>query len=304
MSKTLKFPDYCVGRLYTEDDQIGMRFVSEARGHVTIASDRPITLRLNTDVYDLSWILLLQPDSLSSLNCHAGNFEGGQLTHVRHLSTLSSLQLSYCRVDDRHVESLSQLESLHTLRLDWTNVGDEGLKRLTSLTSLNTLDLSRTRISDAALSSITTLQNLSHLALWDCKLRGSNLSALKVLPNLSHLWLSRTRLDDTTGTQFKELKHVRALAVAESAIGDDTVKSLSPLPIESLDISHTRVTDKSIETLCDLQYLNDLIATDTLLSPDGAAEVRRRRPSLRFSHSQKSQKTKIASFHKTAPTPH
>lgn len=304
MSKSLQFPDYCVGRLYTEDDQIGLRFAAEARGCVTISSERPITLRLNTNIYDLSWFSRLGPDSLNSLNCHAGSFDGEQLPHICHLSALTKLQLSYCRVGDRHVDCLSRLQHLQTLRLDWTDIGDEGLKKLKFLASLSTLDLSRTHATDAALSSICTLQNLNQLALWDCKLRGSNLSALKVLPSLTHLWLNRTRLDDTTGKQLAELKHVKALALSESSIGDDTVMSLSQLPIESLDISQTRVTDKSIEALCDLQTLIELNAVNTFLSPNGAAEVRRRRPEVKFSHSQKTQKTKIARFHQPARNSH
>lgn len=294
MPASFHFPNYSVGRIYASDEHGAFLYKSDAQGAVNLEHNTAARLRLAPQIEDLSWIQNLPPDGVEELICHAARFDGSQLKYIAHLHKLRRLQLSFCKITDRDLSELSTLVDLKHLQLNWTAVSDAGLNHLQNLQSLKTLDLSRTQISDKGLEAISKLQKLAHLSLWDCKITGCTLTQFANLPTLTHLWLSRTRLQDSFGQGLGLLTHLQSLEIAETQAADGTIESLKATPLETLDISQTKVGDSSVKIICSMESLRKLGAMETLITSEGAEMIRKQRPNLEFNYSERSLQPTLA----------
>jgi len=153
------------------------------------------------------------------------------------INALKSLELCFSGVRDSHLSRLRSLPMLEELNLDSCAVADWGMAHLVDnnvMPNLTTLDLADADISDAAMSKIAQFQNLRHLSLFYCDLSNRGLRHLASMKNLEVL-----NLDSRD-------------------IGNDGLKYLRGLPLTSLDLFSSRVTDLGCEYLSKIKTLTSL----------------------------------------------
>jgi hypothetical protein len=171
----------------------------------------------------------------ASLRCSGvGNLHMDKLLKFN-FKSLRTLDLSYSVVNDRHLRDISMnlSRTLRCLSLRGTLVTNEGMPYLSSLSELRMLDLSKAwrdqknLITDAGIQSLRTLVNLE-------------------LINLSLMSISDAAI--CAGLQnWTRLRHLSVNCCRN--IGNSTLEALSVIPLISLDISATGVTDKGFQQL-------------------------------------------------------
>lgn len=138
------------------------------------------------------------------------------------INKLKSLELCYSEVRDSHLSRLRSLPALEELNLDSCTVSDWGVAHLADnnvTPNLTTLDLADSDIGDASMSKIAQFEKMKNLSLFYCNITNRGLRHLASLKNLETL-----NLDSRD-------------------IGDDGLKYLRNLPLTSLDLFSSRVTD-------------------------------------------------------------
>lgn len=138
------------------------------------------------------------------------------------INALKSLELCYAGVQDNHLSRLRSLPNLEELNLDSCIISDWGIAHLIDnevMPNLTTLDLADTDISNAAMEKIAQFENMRHLSLFYCNITNRGLRHLA------------------------SMKKLEVLNLDSRDIGDDGLKYLRNLPLTSLDLFSSRVTD-------------------------------------------------------------
>jgi hypothetical protein len=111
------------------------------------------------------------------------------------------VDLSFTRVTDVDLGSLTRLEQLQELYLINTKVTDSGLTPLGVCSHLQTLDIAGTQVTDAALVALSTLAELKTLGLSNTKVTDAGILKLKSLRSLRLLDLSSCKVVTSAGIQ-------------------------------------------------------------------------------------------------------
>lgn len=150
---------------------------------------------------------------------------------------LRSLELCYSGVRDSHLARLRSLPRLEELNLDSCAVGDWGVAHLVDngvVPNLTMLDLADTDVSDAAMGKIAMLRKIRHLSLFYCNISNRGLRHIASMSSLEVL-----NLDSRD-------------------IGDEGLRYLRGLPLKSLDLFSSRVTDIGCAHLSKIKTLTSL----------------------------------------------
>ncbi|KAL9178868.1 hypothetical protein ACHAXT_011841 [Thalassiosira profunda] len=153
------------------------------------------------------------------------------------IKALRSLELCYSGVRDSQLARLRDLPALEELNLDSCIVADWGIAHLVDnnvMPNLTTLDLADTDISDASMAKLAQFKEMRHLSLFYCNISNRGLSMLASMENLEVL-----NLDSRD-------------------IGDDGLRYLRNLPLRSLDLFSSRVTDLGCAYLSKIKSLRSL----------------------------------------------
>jgi Leucine-rich repeat (LRR) protein len=108
------------------------------------------------------------------------------------------------------LQHLKNLTKLTELNLSYTGVTDEGLQAIEGLTHLKKLSLPE-HITDKGLAHIKPLVNLTHLHVQNSQITDAGIDHLKELVNLQVLDLSRAKLSEAGVLQFKSLHNLREI---------------------------------------------------------------------------------------------
>ena len=114
-----------------------------------------------------------------------------------------AIDLSFSRINDSHLRTLSEFPQLSHLILESTSISDAGLKSLQKLKGLNRLWIPGTGISDRGLSSLRDLPDLNSLVLTNTGITDEGVPHLLSMRNLKHLDLRHTQI---TPTGLRKLK--------------------------------------------------------------------------------------------------
>ena len=99
---------------------------------------------------------------------------------LKGLPNLEELDLVGCyKITDAGLVHLKGLTKLEYLNLSYTNITDAGLAHLKGLTKLETLSLSRTKITDAGLVHLKGLTKLEGLYLGQTKITPAGIKSLQ-----------------------------------------------------------------------------------------------------------------------------
>ncbi|KAL9339855.1 hypothetical protein Peur_068870 [Populus x canadensis] len=221
-----------------------------------VASRGPSNLRTlyleNITTYGSSFQLLQSLGAfpnLTTLYLGSNDFRGrilGDETELQNLSSLESLYLDRCSLDEYSLQSLRALSSLKNLSLEALNdvVPSEGFL---DLKNLEYLDLSSNTLNYNIFQAIGTMTSLKTLILEGCSLNGQIPTAQGFLDlkNLEYLDLSHTTLNNSI---FQAI---------------ETMTALKTLKLEGCSLNGQILTAQG---LCDLNHLQELDVSDNDLS--------------------------------------
>eukprot|EP01130_Rhizamoeba_saxonica_P018563 TRINITY_DN9338_c0_g1_i1.p1 TRINITY_DN9338_c0_g1~~TRINITY_DN9338_c0_g1_i1.p1 ORF type:complete len:437 (-),score=52.24 TRINITY_DN9338_c0_g1_i1:28-1299(-) len=202
-------------------------------------------------VSDLSSLKFLKYfPNVTHLSCFALNVDN--LDDIAHAKKLTNLKLKFLQTRDGNVRALDHLENLETLVLNTEFANFEEL-------SFEKLD--RLKVVDVGgINSINCLKNVSDTLEYLHISSVSDFNDLAPLYNLKKLNVSCTSFDDTT--MLSNLTKLKSLECCFTNIAElDGLEHL--INLEKLDISCTSIT--SLETIVDLPIIS-LDITSTMVT--------------------------------------
>ena len=160
---------------------------------------------------------------------------------------------------DASLTTIGRLRSLSTLTMTTGGFTEEGLDALAGL-PLNTLTIGSVEsISEAGMKRLVAGRTFTRLALAGPAITDA------ILPLLAGHLDPRGKLD-----------------LSRSAITDDGMRHLIPLRLDELQLNHTALTDAGLATLASGTTVRSVFASDTKVTPAGAAAFRAARPGTRL----------------------
>lgn len=176
---------------------------------------------------------------------------------------LRRLSLKACTVDASTLLILGKMRNLEYLDLSKVEgITDEGLGHLSNLKSLKRLGLNRTQVTDKIFSILPEFKNLQILELAECNnLKGKNIENLKELTVLRELSIGGHDLAIPKETRWKfllENSKLRSLTIFHLLFSDEDLAYIKKIPLRSITLSTTMVTDEGLLSLTDVKTLRKL----------------------------------------------
>ena len=183
-------------------------------------------LKIVTDhVTDISPIRVF--DALRVLNCSGtwANFKPNGL--LEDLTPLKGMKLAF----------------LTHLHLGNTKVGNAGMVYFKDCKKLTQVYLNNTQVSDAGLANFRDCQNLKALDLTLTQATDAGMVYFKDCKDLSYFHLINTKVTNAGLANFKDCKDLTSLGLGGTQVGDAGLTHLKGMPLRSLSIDQTAVTD-------------------------------------------------------------
>ncbi|MCA9038844.1 MAG: leucine-rich repeat protein [Planctomycetaceae bacterium] len=256
------FPDHPLeGQLEQEWD---WRRIGEAQGEVTIPAGAIVRLKFNYGTArDLTWLSQLKPNDLyefevepfkENLKFKLGD---GDVQHLKHLTGLTRLKLSYVNVSGRGLRFLSAMPKLKSLFLNSSQLGNDGLELICKLPELEHLHVSESLWNDEGASLLGNLSSLKYLSLRVDNINGSGLRKIAELPQLEIFSSGSSPLRDQHLQYLKNSKSIKQLLINHSQVTDAGLKLIT----EMQQLEHLKLTGVSTFTdngLKDISKLKNL----------------------------------------------
>ncbi|MCB9469454.1 MAG: protein kinase [Candidatus Obscuribacterales bacterium] len=178
-------------------------------------------------------------------------------------------------------------EPIERLSLDLTTVTDESMKTLNdSLPHLKELFLEyTTTISGKGVANLKDMKELREITFNGNKRIDDAVidTIVEYFPNLHRISLIGTSVTDSGVTKLTRLKHLNHIYLDGTAISDRSIEALSKFPLEQLLVSHTHITNRSLEKIARIKTLRYVsLAKCQLISPEGMEKLRKARPDLKI----------------------
>jgi hypothetical protein len=147
---------------------------------------------------------------------------------------------------DEVAEALATFPALRSVMLFHTRITDDGIAELCKLTRLETLVVSSPHVTGASFDHLLKLRRVKHLGTWGWQLQADDLAKLSEIKTLEGLDL-------------------------QTNLTNECVPHLLPLHLERLTLRGEKVTDASVQYLCELHDLSWLNLSDTAIQKNSAA---------------------------------
>lgn len=172
---------------------------------------------------------------------------------------------------DESLRLAKDLRGVYVLSLLHTSVTDAGLVHIREMPDLVNLDLGSTKIQGPGLGYLRGLQ-LQELSLHKAPVNDAGLASLPEMPSLKTLDLGGTKV---TGAGLAHLRHYRSLTslgLSRTQIVDDDIRELVDLPLESLNLYNTPITDAALPYLEKMPKLRNVHLCGTQVTTKAASQ--------------------------------
>jgi Leucine-rich repeat (LRR) protein len=242
-----------------------------AGGNITYGSGRDEANTFN---------FLKRTPQLRSLRVVKPDIDDNGLRRLRYLKQLEELDLQRANIEGSGLSALANMKHLRKLDLHQTRIDGQYTASLQNLESLEYLDLGETRVNDAAMLDLAGLKNLKWLNVRDTYVRGRGLRRLYCLKQLKvRIELDAEDMEDVDGAV-----PIVSLKISNSTLTDNGIDHLTQYPmLEELDLSFTNMDDAHAGLLAELTKLKKLDLSKTQVS-DAALEHLRGLKELRELH--------------------
>jgi hypothetical protein len=231
--------------------------------------------------------LARQVPNLKTLKLWA-NVTDPAMADVAKFTGLEELSLQGSKVTDAGMANVAKCPKLARLTLSKTAVTENGLEALKGLGLTNLVfdGLPGTKKAMAALAAMPKLKVLQA----QFATVNDELGELAKAPALQELTLMATaNLDDVGGAHLGKIKTLERLFIWNTRVTDKTMAALSGLPLKTLYVSRTGLTDEGMKSLAKIKTLETLWIEETAVGDKGVAAFAKH-PKLRW---LKADKTKI-----------
>ncbi|MBL9155516.1 MAG: protein kinase [Verrucomicrobiales bacterium] len=225
----------------------------------------------------------IPPNSkLKRLNLRAtSTFDPAHFVHLAKLGSLENLILPPVEITPGTLALLGKLESLSELIITENRTfSGETFRGVKGFRNLVNIDLELCPITDAGLDAIgEALPGLKriHLAGRDnapLPATAAGFAAFVArVSGLESLSLSGPTISNEWTTSIGKLPQMGYLVLTATAIDDDGLRHLQPLPLTYLRLSGSKITDASIPLLKTFAKLNNVVTDGTGITPAGRAEL-------------------------------
>ncbi|MEO1497006.1 MAG: protein kinase [Planctomycetota bacterium] len=222
-----------------------------------------------------------QASSLSYLVLSDIELTDDGLSTISSIESLTDLGLVNCWLKDGDLQVIAKMRWLERLSLAGNPLTDEGLAELVELTRLTSLSLGRTRASAATLSQLEALPALAELELAECLVEAADMRELAALSSLRSLVLDGNDVSGDDLAALGGLPDLVELSLNRLNVTTGVLDALVSLKkLHSLNLAGSDLRDEHLARLADLPSLRSLNAEATLLSAEGLAAFKRRRPDV------------------------
>ena len=208
-------------------------------------------------IHDSDLTLLRDLPSLETLNLDCPNISDVAIDeisrlHIRHLS------LGASRISGAGYQKLAGMSSVENLWLP-PQITDHDLQAICCMRQLVLLSLNHARISNVGISGISSLTNLRELSLYNTLADDSCMEVLGRLPKLVKLRLDFTKITDAGLIRFGSLRRLEVLSLDGCDVsGQGLVELRNSNVLQELMLGSERISDEDVELLCTLVNLAKL----------------------------------------------
>jgi hypothetical protein len=264
-----------------------------------------INLRLyKVAVGDTGVAALKAAPNLSSLDLSSTLITGEALVSISGFAKLGSLNVTGTAVSAEGFAALQKLKTLrviHAVRLkSFTPDMLPAIARISGVTylslSFNDLDASiaglagskveqlsviSTKLTDAGGVTLGQLTELSSLSANGEKIGDPTIAAIATLPKLRLLQIPDTAVTDAAGPHFAKIKKLDTLWIDRTVIGDEFLLHLAGLPLTTLSLADTKISDAGLKSLQNIKTLKSLNVTKTGVTAEGVAALEAALPGIK-----------------------
>lgn len=167
-----------------------------------------------------------------------------------------------------------QFQSLRTLRLNCSEVPGEFLENIKSAYNLIEINLTNNpEVFDSHMRNLSELVNLEKLILNETGVTETGFSQLYRLQSLTNLGLSGMNFTNAGFSIIRGFSQLKTLDISDSNAPDRALRDLAHLPLQSLDLSGTDITDEGMGDLNNIPTLQFLDISRTNITNEGLARL-------------------------------
>lgn len=170
---------------------------------------------------------------------------------------------------------LQAIPEIQAVSIDDLDSAAEGIRQVQKLPNVERLTLVSMPVTVHELTLLTQYPKLTDLDFRPENLTDEHLLAIAKLPNLAKLRIEPeggtiTRRSIEALAQLTRLKHLQLSSVP---ILDEDLEALAGLPVTTLDLSMTPVTDQALDHILTMPRLRELILNETQITGAGAQRI-------------------------------
>jgi len=199
---------------------------------------------------------------------------------------LRRLELSGPHVNDHLLAGLGPLDNLDELTLKQTSITDDGLRHLAGLRQLRILTIENAPIQGRGFAALENLSALRSLDVTSTRFDDEGMPALQTFPSLHVLRCENTLIHGNGIKQLLRSTQLETLDAGNCPITDEALANLRQLPsrLHWLDVSHSQITDASLDSLETGTELSVLSIVGTKTTPARIKQFQAKCPWCFVSH--------------------
>jgi len=218
---------------------------------------------------------------LRSLTLTSTDIDAAGLAALQNLSSLNTLNLAKLKsFTPDMIAAIAPHPNLATLSLTFNPVGSS-IRDLVG-SKVQHLNFLNAKVNDEDGVVLGELSELVNLSANGNPIGDATIAAIAGLPKLNLLQIPATAVTDAAGPDFARMTRLRTLWIDETSVGDAFVADLADLPLQTLSLRKTAITDESLKVLAGIQTLKNITLSDTAVTEAGVAALQAALPGARI----------------------
>jgi hypothetical protein len=202
-------------------------------------------------------------------------YDAAFFEHLSYITTLESLNIIATKFNDAWMPNIGKLTRLKTLR--FTNNGklsDAGMAQLAGLKDLEQFSFVGTQITGRAYAKFEGFTKLARVSHRGSSIDDEGLMQLcDHLPNLENISLAHAKFTDAAAPNLAKLTKLKGLELGTMNATPQTLKHITKLPLEYLQLGEGFDSPESIPFIKDLATLRRLTFTNAKPLTDADLKV-------------------------------
>jgi hypothetical protein len=230
----------------------------------------------DTSVSDNVFTALQKCVSAEYIDLSGTRIRGKGLHRLADLPNLSVLALNRTLLDDSGLAELSRLKSVRHIGIGETNVSYDGIKHLPSMT-LFSVCIGNNSLGKDSIELLCQIPTLEEVDVGFTRVTSSDVSRLcQKLPKLRMLIACGTSVDDDWTIRGVP-RSLESINLSNTSISDRTLQVLADEAhnIKHINVSSTLISDAGVRHLSICRRLTELKCNNTILSGNGLSELRK-----------------------------